>query len=323
MPTSPTHRETAPRRDALPDLEAPVRPQDVGVVVCAYTLDRWDDLVASVTSLLGQDEPVGEVVVVIDHNPELLARAQERWPQLAVVPNAGAQGLSGARDTGVAATTSPVVAFLDDDAAAAPDWSGRLADAYFAGPVLGVGGHIEPAWPAGRPTWWPPEFDWVVGCSYRGLPTRRSPVRNSIGANMSFRRSVLEHVGGFEGSIGRVGTRPTGGEETELCIRARGRFPGAEVVHEPAAVVRHRVTPERATLGYFRRRCLGEGLTKVQVGRLSTHDEALSSERAYVLRTLPTGVLRGLASRDPRRGVMVVLGLAWTGWGYLAARVRA
>ncbi|NHC13460.1 glycosyltransferase family 2 protein [Motilibacter sp. E257] len=315
-----------PQAVALPELDAPVRPRDLGVVVCAYTLDRWDDLVAAVESLLTQVEPVGEVVVVVDHNEALLERARARWPELAVVPNAGQQGLSGARDTGVAATSSPVVAFLDDDAAAAADWSGRLADAYSGGPVLGVGGHIEPAWPAGpvgRPSWWPPEFDWVVGCSYRGLPTRRSPVRNSIGANMSFRRSVLDAVGGFAGSIGRVGTRPTGGEETELCIRARSRFPGAEVVHEPAAVVRHRVTPERATVGYFRRRCLGEGLTKVQVGRLATHDEALASERAYVVRTLPAGFLRGLASGDPRRGLMVVLGLAWTGWGYLVARARA
>lgn len=317
----------SPGGDAVPapasvDLTAQVLPSDLSVVVCAYTMGRWDDVVAAVSSLLDQQAAVREVILVIDHNDELLAAARRHWPALTVEPNVHAQGLSGARDTGVSLCGGDVVAFLDDDAAAEPDWSEALAAAYSWGAVLGVGGHIEPAWPVRRPTWWPPEFDWVIGCSYRGLPQQRAEVRNSIGANMSFRRDVLAIVGGFEASIGRVGTKPTGGEETELCIRARRAFPGAAVVHEPAARVRHRVTEQRATLSYFRRRCLGEGLTKVQVGRLSSADEALASERAYVLRTLPTGVLRGLASRDPRRGVVVVLGLAWTAWGYAVARVR-
>lgn len=304
------------------DLESPVTAADLSVVICAYTLERWDDLVSAVESVLHQASAVHELVLVIDHNDELLARARARWPELQVVPNAHGQGLSGARDTGVQAASGSVVAFLDDDAAAEPEWATELAGAYSGGPVIGAGGWIEPRWPGARPSWWPREFDWIVGCSYTGLPESRSPVRNSIGANMSLRTSVLRSVGGFEPSIGRVGLHPTGGEETELYIRARGRFPGAEVIHEPAARVLHRVTPARATWSYFRQRCLGEGVTKAQVAQLSSTDEALSSERAYVLRTLPLGAVRGLLSRDPRRGVVVVLGLGLTTFGYLRAKVR-
>ena len=44
----------------------------VSVVVCAYTLDRWDDLAQAVTSLEGQTFPPTEIVVVSDHNSHLV-----------------------------------------------------------------------------------------------------------------------------------------------------------------------------------------------------------------------------------------------------------
>ncbi|HLI56097.1 MAG TPA: glycosyltransferase, partial [Actinomycetota bacterium] len=45
------------------------------VVVCAYTERRWDDLVAAVASLKAQTDPPFEIILSIDHNPELYARA--------------------------------------------------------------------------------------------------------------------------------------------------------------------------------------------------------------------------------------------------------
>ena len=313
----------APLARALPDAAAaPVRAADVSAVVCAYTLDRWADLERAVGSLLAQTEPVGEVILVVDHSDALLAAARRRWPDLAVVPSTGPKGLSGARDTGAALATGAVVAYLDDDAAAAPDWSARLAAAY--GPdVLGVGGLITPRWPGGRrPTWWPPAFDWVVGCSYEGLPTASARVRNVIGANMSVRRDVLLAVGGFDGRVGRVGAAATGCEETEMYIRAAAAT-GGHVVYEPAARVEHTVAPQRVSWRYFLRRCVGEGRSKAVVAALAGAGSALSSERTYTTRVLPRAFARGLLSRDPRRGAAVVLGLVWTAAGYLAGRRRA
>ena len=69
------------------------------VVICAYTEKRWDQLVAAVESVQAQDEPVGQIVLVIDHHDELLRKASERWPKLTVVANSGPQGLAGARNT--------------------------------------------------------------------------------------------------------------------------------------------------------------------------------------------------------------------------------
>jgi GT2 family glycosyltransferase len=263
------------------------------VIVCAYTERRWADIVAAVGSLRAQTAPAAEVVLVADHNPALLDRAREALAGVRCVPNSGPRGLYGARNSGIAAATGDVLAFLDDDAVAEPDWLERLLSGYEDPRVLAVGGAVLPHWEDGRPAAFPPEFDWVVGCTYRGLPEATAPVRNVIGANMSFRRDVLEAAGGFRDGIGRVGTRPVGCEETELCLRARRRFPDGIVLYEPRAVVHHRVPAERASWRYFAARCYAEGRSKAQVCRLAGAHDGLAAERAHV-----AGALRRAVARD-------------------------
>ena len=298
----------------------------VSVVICAYSLDRWDDLAAAVASVRAQTPPPLETIVVVDHNDALLERAR-RELEAVVVPSTGRPGLSPARNAGIAAAHGEVVAFLDDDAAAEPGWLAALAAPYEEAAVVAVGGAVEPRWLAGRPSTFPPEFDWVVGCTYRGHPTERRPVRNVIGANMSFRRSVFEEVGGFDADIGRVGTRPVGCEETELCIRAGRTRAGAVVLYEPAARVLHAVPPARATWGYFVRRCFGEGLSKAVVARLAGRQDALSTERGYVARTVAGGIVRDTAAlgrgdvAGPARALRMALGLGAAAAGYGYARV--
>lgn len=302
----------------------------VSAIICAYTLDRWTDIVAAVRSIEAQDRPAIETVIVADHNAALLDRVRQELPGVVAVENAEARGLSGARNTGIAVSRGEIIAFLDDDAWAEPSWLGSLVSAYADTGVIGVGGWISPAWQAGRPRWWPDEFDWVVGCSYRGLPPQRSEVRNMIGANMSFRRDVFDRAGTFAHGIGRIGTRPLGGEETELSIRARRAYPGARVMYEPAARVNHRVPAARGTARYFLNRCYSEGLSKAAIAVLVGADRALASERTYVVRTLGSGIVGDVADvvrrRDPyglARATWIVIGLAATSLGYVVGRLSA
>jgi hypothetical protein len=296
------------------------RATTVSVIVCAYTMERWPDLVEAVASLHAQRRPVDEVLVVIDHCEELAVRAAAELAEVLVVRNAHGRGLSGARNTGVEYATGDVVAFLDDDAAAAPDWSAKLLAAYEDPGVMGVGGYVEPHWRASRPGWFPAEFLWVVGCCYRGQPTRQAQVRNFIGANMSFRRSALGDAGGFRSDLGRVGKHPAGCEETELCIRVKHERPDAVLLHEPAAVVRHKVPPERVSWTYFRRRCFAEGISKAAVTRYCGPRDALSSERSYLASTIPSGFFTALASGRPRRAAALICGVLLTVLGYATGR---
>ena len=115
------------------------------------------------------------------------------------------------------------------------------------------------------PGWLPTEFDWVVGCSYTGLPETVAPVRNLIGAAMSFRRYLFDEIGTFDTEMGRLGVLPLGCEETEFAIRVRLNVAGAEILHVPSAIVRHHIEPERVRVRYFLHRCYAEGLSKAAV----------------------------------------------------------
>lgn len=298
----------------------------IGVVICAYTEARWRELQEAVRSVERQSHPARELVVVIDHNDELLARARVEFAGAKVVANAGRRGLSGARNTGITHMTSRLVAFLDDDACAAPDWLETLARAFHDEHVIGAGGWIAPRWEGVEPRWLAPELFWIVGCSYQGLPPDGAPLRNPIGANMAFRREVFAETGGFDEGIGRVHDRPVGDEETQLGIEARARWPRARILHVPAARVEHSVPAQRATWRYLRSRCWHEGRSKALLTGSVGSSAALASERTYAARVLPAGVVRGL--RDFLQGEPagltraggIVTALAVTAAGYLCGR---
>jgi glycosyltransferase involved in cell wall biosynthesis/GT2 family glycosyltransferase len=305
--------------------DADFRVPTISVLICAYTAERLPRIAEAIDSLRVQTMPAHEIVLAIDHAPELAVECGRRWPRLRIVENHEQQGLSGARNSGVAECGGEVVAFLDDDAVATPDWLERLGQAYLDPAVLGVGGAIHPTWEKGKPSWFPSEFDWVVGCTHAGMPRERETVRNLVGANMSFRRRVLDEVGGFRHELGRIGTIPSGCEETDLCIRIGKRWPDGQILYDPLAAVDHFVPAARGTTAYFSSRCRGEGRSKAVLAGLVGSESGLEAERSYVRHTLPLGFLRGLGDSfrgDPggaARAAMLVVGLFSTTRGYLSA----
>jgi glucosyl-dolichyl phosphate glucuronosyltransferase len=298
---------------------------DISVIICAYTEDRWHDLVAAVESVQQQTLPPREIIVVIDHNPGLLKRVQVYVPGVNVVQNTEACGLSGARNSGIAAAKGQIIAFLDDDAMATPNWLLMLLSEGFTDPqILGIGGAIMPLWLDNEPAWLPEEFYWVVGCTYRGMPRTIQAIRNPIGGNMALRREIFDAVGGFRNGIGRIGGHPFGCEETEICIRIRQHWPQSTFLYHPQASVLHRVPSNRTSLRYFCSRCYAEGLSKAVVTQYVGVKDGLSSERVYTLRALPQGVVRGLTDvffhhdlAGLARAGAIVVGLAMTLVGYL------
>ena len=295
----------------------------VSVVICAHTERRWDDTLAAVGSVRTQAHAAKELIVVVDHNRSLYERLKSALPDATVVENREHQGLSGGKNTGIAMASGQVVAFLDDDAVADPNWLKFMIDSYGEPGVVGVGGLTLPNWDTQRPSWFPEEFDWVIGCTYVGMPTQRAPVRNLLGGNASFRREVFETVGGFKSGIGRAqGKRPLGCEETEFCIRLNQQLPGAVLLFDNRATIWHRVGAERSRFGYYRSRCYAEGLSKAMVTRSVGANDGLSSERRYTASVLPRGVARGMAETLHGDGTglgragAIVAGLATVTAGY-------
>jgi len=309
----------------------------VSVVICAHTEQRWDQLCAAVKSALSQYPAPAEVLLVVDHNPLLAARARHELADVTVLESDDVPGLSGARNTGLRAATMPITAFLGDGAEARPGWLESLVKPFGCVDVVATGGAVHPWWPELPPRWLPAEFYWVIGCSYRGLPAYIGPVRNPIGANMSMRTELALQAGGFDAPASRAvrsraagqvragrrragprltspqlagqrranqrraGQRPAGDAETELAIRLTARRPSAAVFYVPSAAVDHHIGPDHLTPGYFLRRCWYEGIAKAGVVR-RTGGAGLERERRHVAVVIPQALLgnaRQLATGDP------------------------
>lgn len=298
----------------------------VSVVICAYTEQRWEQTRGAIESVLNQNPGPVQVLLVVDHNAGLAARARRELCGVTVLENDGPPGLCGARNTGLQAATEPITAFLDDDAAARPGWLAHLVEPYGSPDVVATGGSVRPWWQGPRPRWLPPAFDWVVGCSYLGLPDSVGRVRNPIGANMSLRTRLALEVGGFNASVGQRGGNLQRCDETELCIRLTASRPKSVVLYVPAATVDHHVGKERLKLSYFLRRCWHEGLSKAVVVRLAGASAGLQQERRHVAVVIPAALLRDLrsgATGDPAafvRMTATIGGLTVVTAGYLTGR---
>jgi hypothetical protein len=280
----------------------------VSVIIPTYTKARWDWLHECVASVQAQLVPTLEIIVVVDHNPELLEEIGREFPDVIAVPNIGGRGVSGARNSGVKASRGEVVAFLDDDSIATPDWLAILLGHIMTPGVVGVGCYSDGLWESPRPSWFPGEFSWTIGVSYSGLPKAPTAVRNVWTSAMLVKRSAFELVDGFREDFGKIGNKSLP-EDTDLCLRIAAVEENSVWMWDPAKVMQHRVPAGRATFGYLMSRCFLQGWGKAAMAHMDGFDESTALERHYAVRTLPVGVGRGLA--DAVRGD--VSGLARSG----------
>ena len=308
-----------------PSTLGPPWPVAASVIIPSYTLDRWSLLCDAVHSVQVQTRPPLEIIICVDHNADLFARCTTEWPPerpsevpIRIIENRFEQdpaeaeahlrahgsrrrfGAGWARNCAAELARGDVLAFLDDDAAAAPAWLAHLLAPYDEPSTIAVGGAPLPRYETERPGWFPPNFDWVFGCAYDGLPSTLAPAAHLIGANMSVRRTVFEAVGGFH-SIDF--------DDLDLCMRIAAQYPNRTLYYEPLAVVFHYVPEGRLSWHYFWRRCFFVNREKVETFAAMGQAANLNAERAFVRRALITQVATQLAAlRSGQRVALLRLG---------------
>ncbi|MBA8812016.1 glycosyltransferase [Frigoribacterium faeni] len=259
-------REESARPARLPDDALP----PVTVVVSTI-VGRREDLELMLDGFAAIDYPDVEFLIV-DNRP--VVPADDVLPGLVAgrdrvrAIHEPRKGISAGRNAGVAAARGEVIVFTDDDVRVEPDWLRELAQRYVDDPTLdAVTGLILPAeLDTAAQIWFERYYGGFSGeRTWRPLvlePERRAPrlVRGAritvsdagravkrfavygvgaygAGANMSFRRTALERIGGFDLALG-TGTPARGGEDLAALIGVL--WTGGRIGYEPAAVVHHR-----------------------------------------------------------------------------------
>lgn len=228
-------------------------------------MDRYDDCHEAAESVLEQTYEDVELVLVSDGDETVCERFETDFgdhDDVVVHCNEENAGLLESRNNGAEAATGDVVAFLDDDAIAEPNWVEELVHVYEKRNVPAVGGEMTPIWVADRPRFLPEEFFFLVGVTHRGFAEGPGEVRNTNGSNISFRREVFLDLDGFDTDIGgRKGDANLQGGETELGARLQQAY-GHGVFYTPAARVGHKVFPYRTRLTWLLDRAFWQGYSK-------------------------------------------------------------
>ena len=184
----------------------------VSVVISTYTEERFQDVRRCVESLKNQTRKPDEIVLVLDPIDDLVSFYRTRMNNEVKIVESSGFGLSNARNKGVEVSKGDIIAFIDDDAWADKYWLENLLKNFEDDRVWVAGGRIVPVFDRKRPRWLAEELDWIVECTYKGMPETKAVVRNPIGANMAFRREVFDVAGTF---------RPKLGDTVKSCLEVK------------------------------------------------------------------------------------------------------
>jgi GT2 family glycosyltransferase len=241
----------------MPD---PVR---VSAVVCTH--ERGPDIELTIDSLLAQGLPAGEFeIVLVDNgsspaNAAILRRAAASNPTRVRYVREDVLGESSARNCALRETTSELIAFLDDDAVAAPGWLGAFVAAFDRDPGLGVvGGRVDLRYLAPPPPWLDASLVPYLSAFDQGDERRELTFMDyPRGASMAFRRAVFADAGLFSQRFGRKGKCLLSCSEIEMCYRIERA--GWRIEYLPEARIDHIVPAERLQESWFARRIYWQG----------------------------------------------------------------
>ncbi|MFD6058935.1 glycosyltransferase family 2 protein [Rhodococcus wratislaviensis] len=249
----------------------------VTVVVC--TRDRVDSLKVALESILSLDHPDYEVIVVdnasrTDATQRYVAELGDPRVRVVIEPR---PGLSRARNAGVRAASTEIVAFTDDDVVVDPHWLTELVAGFGAGNAVACVCGIVPSGEIRTPAqaYFDQRVGWASSCVPRLFDLAHPPADVPLfpfqvgvygtGANFAVDRQAVFALGGFDEALG-AGAPTDGGEDLDMFFRVL--HSGRQLAYRPGAVVWHRHRADNEALAVQARGYglgLGAWLAKIAV----------------------------------------------------------
>lgn len=222
----------------------------VSVVVASYNGEPT--LESCLHSLEALNYPNYEVILVDDGSTDRTPQICARFPSVRTIRHPVNQGLSAARNTGIAAARGEVVAFTDSDCRADEDWLYYLIGDLVSGDFTGIGGH----------NLLPPEDSWVAaavmaspgGPAHVMLTDRLA--EHIPGCNMAFYKWSLDEISGFDPVFRRAG------DDVDVCWRLQQA--GFKLGFSPAGFVWHY---RRSTIRAYLKQQRGYGEAEALLAR--------------------------------------------------------
>jgi glucosyl-dolichyl phosphate glucuronosyltransferase len=243
------------------------------ISVVVPTFDRVDLLQRTLHALLSQSlTPEAYEVIVVDNGStdgtaELVNGIVARHGRVRYLyePNSG---VSYAKNAGVDAACTDIVAFTDDDGFPAVNWLATVLAAFRdvdPAPHV-VGGPSLPLFMGRRPSWYRESHDTNSWGDAARFLTRKECF---FGMNVAFRRDLLLRVGGFNTNLGMRGAALGFHEEPDLFERLWRHEEDLHAYYTPDTVVHHLIPDTRLTPGYRLKRAFAAGQNRHAQERLN------------------------------------------------------
>jgi glycosyltransferase involved in cell wall biosynthesis len=234
----------------------------ISVVICTY--NRATIIGDAIISVINQtiDRELVEIIIVdngsTDNTRQVIEKYYSNNPiniHYVIEPS---HGLSTARNTGASMAQGEIIAYIDDDAIAEPEWLIKLLEVYeYHKDAWIVGGKIKINWEVQPPEWLHPAFWGFLGQLEISDCVKPIKLPERIGGgNFSIRRDALQAIGQFSTKFGRNETNLLSGEEVELMHRVEQK--GGKIYYTPHAIVWHLGSKNRMQKRFFKQRVFWE-----------------------------------------------------------------
>jgi glycosyltransferase involved in cell wall biosynthesis len=279
----------------MPMREHGVAPK-VSIIICTY--NRAALLIKTLHSLVSLENLAQAEIIVVDNRSKddtapLVKTFIENHQLIMDIRYIfePVQGLSAARNTGILASKSSLIAFLDDDAIPCRTWITTIVSTFEEKPqVMAMGGKIAPIFESERPDWLIKPFELPYTIMDLGNRIKEYPGRlHPYGANMAMRKLVFD-ISLFPLELGRKGDSLLSGEETWLFEKIRQE--GTVILYHPEMAVDHFVPKSRLTEDWILKRYYSQGLSNAMKSEgLKDHVVLLGVTGAKVLYIMADSVL--------------------------------
>ncbi len=204
------------------------------------------------------------------------------------------QGLSYARNRGIAESKGNFVAFIDDDETINEGFVSAYIDLFLNHGAFVAAGVLKVCYDSKRPKWMSYYTEKMIANPFE-LGDKIVTITSSItptGGNMAFNREIFNLYGNFDTNLGRKGNTLLGGEENDLFERIRDL--GERIFYTPHAIATHHIADSKLTPEYFDKLSYGVGVSKrLRAEKSGSERELYSDERkkrfyAFILAMLYT-----------------------------------
>ena len=273
----------------------------LSIIISTY--NNAQSLVRTLVSVAEQeaDKSMWECVVVnnasTDNTEALFQEFASEHQELNLrLVNEPKQGLSYARNCGIAESKGDILVFIDDDETVNREFVSAYIDIFDNHGAFVGAGAVVPRYDSARPKWMSYYTEKMIanpinlGNEVVTITSKITPA----GGNMAFNREIFNLYGGFNTALGRKGEALLGGEENDMFDRVRSL--GERVFYAPNAVVYHHIADKKLTPDYFDKLAYGVGVSKrLRAEHNGTERQLFKDENKKRLYTIVLVALYSLA----------------------------